>query len=152
MSNSGGAKGVIVAAKEKRARANDAEEGGRRPTKKQGKKLPLNRNQPPSTSVDAVLGEDDASAAVASGLAQVAALEAPDTCVQCAWSFFKPCNFLLPPPMTCSMCSAPVHHLCQIIWENKHSYEPPICTKYCPLHHAHYQEMVTAGGGEEVQR
>jgi hypothetical protein len=85
---------------------------------------------------------------VASGWARVAALAAPETCVQCTWSFFKPCNFLLPPPVTCNMCSAPVHHLCQIIWENKHSYEPPGCAKYCPLHHAHYQEMVTVGGGK----
>ena len=134
----GGAKGVIGAAKEKRARANDVEEGGGGATKKQGRKLPLKRNQAPSTSVDAVLG-GDASAAYSSGWARVAALEAPDTCVQCTWSFFKPCNFLLPPPVTCNMCSAPVHHLCQIIWENKHSYEPPGCVKYCPLHHAHYQ-------------
>lgn len=143
----GGAKGVIGAAKEKRTRANDVEEGGGGPTKKQGRKLPLKRNQPPSTLVDAVLG-GGASAAVASGWARVAALEAPETCVECTWSFFKPCNILLPPPVTCNMCSAPVHHLCQIIWENKHSYEPPGCAKYCPLHHAHYQEMVTAGGGK----
>ena len=54
----GGAKGVIGAAKEKRARANDVEEGGGGATKKQGRKLPLKRNQAPSTSVDAVLGGD----------------------------------------------------------------------------------------------
>ena len=59
--NSGGggggardAKGLI-AAKEKRARVNDVEGGGGA-TKKQGRKLPLKRNQPPSTSVDAVWG------------------------------------------------------------------------------------------------
>ena len=72
--------------------------------------------------------------------------------VQCTWSFFKPCNPLLPPPVTCNKCSAPVHHLCQIIWENKHSYEPPGCAKYCPLHHAHYQELVSAGGGKKSSK
>lgn len=145
-----GAKGVIVAAaKGKRARANDVEAGGKRPNKKKlGRTLPLKRDTPPSTSVDDVLG-GEASAAVASDAAQVAAPEAPpDTCAPCTWSFFKPCHFLLPPPMTCNKCSAAVHHVCQIIWENAHSYESPGCARYCPLHHPHYQELVTAGGGK----
>ena len=120
------------------------------PNLNQGRKLPTKRNRSPSPSVDAVLGGDASAPAAVynSGWARVNALKVPETCVQCTWSFFKPCNFMLPPPVTCNICSAPVHHLCQIIWENKHSYEPPGCAKYCPLHHAHYQEIVTAGGGK----
>ena len=89
----GGAKGVIGAAKEKRTRGNDVEEGGWGPTtKKQKRKLPLKRNQPSSTSVDAVLG-GDASAAVASG----SALEAPaDSCVQCTWSLYQSLQTCMP--------------------------------------------------------
>ena len=72
--------------------------------------------------------------------------------LQCSWSFFKPCNELLPPPVTCNKCSAPVHHLCKIIWENKHLYEPPGCSKYCPLHHTHYQELASARGGKKSSK
>ena len=43
-----------------------------------------------------------------------------------------------------------MHHPCQIIWEvweHNHSYKPPECAIYCPLHHVYYQELVTTGGG-----
>ena len=62
-------------------------------------------------------------------------LEERTTIVLCTWSFFRPCDPVLPPPETCNKCNAPVHHICQIDWENKHSYEPPGCSKYCPSHH-----------------
>jgi hypothetical protein len=55
---------------------------------------------------------------------------------------------MLPPPVTCNKCDALVHHLCQIIWKNKHSYEPPGCS----LHHIYYQELVTAGRGKMTGR
>jgi hypothetical protein len=71
--------------------------------------------------------------------------------VQCTWSFFAPCSAKLPPPVTCNKCSALVHHVCQINWEDKHSYEPPGCSKYCPSHHEYCQEITAAGGGESLQ-
>ena len=58
------------------------------------------------------------------------------------------CDPVLPPPETCNKCSVAVHHICQIDWENKHSYEPPGCSKYCPSHHQYYRELTSAGGGK----
>ncbi len=68
--------------------------------------------------------------------------------VQCTWSFYAPCSANLPPPLTCNKCSALVHHVCQINWEAKHSYEPPGCLNYCPSHHEYCQEITAAGGGK----
>mgnify|MGYP006158014759 CR=1 FL=1 len=106
------------------------------------------RSSAAATSVSlAAMGGSSSAAAGGSGGAEGMA-----GVLQCSWSFFKPCNPMLPPPVTCNKCSAPVHHLCQIIWENKHSYEPPGCAKYCPLHHMYYQELASAGcrGREEI--
>ncbi len=41
--------------------------------------------------------------------------------------------------------------VCQINWEDKHSYKPPGCSKYCPPHHEYCQEITAAGGGESLQ-
>jgi hypothetical protein len=66
--------------------------------------------------------------------------------VQCTWSFFAPCSANLPT----NKCSALVHHVCQINWEDKHAYEAPGCSKYCPSHHEYYQE-ITADLGDIVE-
>ena len=75
-----------------------------------------------------------------------------NTAVQCTWSFYKPCDPILPSPLTCNKCSALVHHLCQINWENEHSYEPPGCAKYCPNHHTYYQQVVSAGSRKKSSK
>ncbi len=64
---------------------------------------------------------------------------------QCAWSFFQACNPMLPLPASWNVsgCTTAVHHICQIIWENKHDYEPPGCSMYCMEHHSHYNLLRT---------
>jgi hypothetical protein len=49
--------------------------------------------------------------------------------VQCHWLYY----------------SSASHHICQIIWENKHDYKPPRCSMYCPKHHSHYNVLQAQG-------
>lgn len=95
-----------------------------------------------------------AASVAASSIPSVATAAATVATVQCSWSFYKPCNSWLPPPVKCgdsSGCNECVHHLCQVIWENKNNYSPPPTAPsriVCPLHHDHYDGGGKQGSGE----
>jgi hypothetical protein len=95
-------------------------------------------------------GDDAAVPAMTPALASIS-----ESNNMCAWSVFKDCNPLLPPPISCNQdgCTSLVHAICQSCWENKnnHNKKDDTWAMYCPAHHpSAASNITTRTAGEEL--